>query len=91
MDRDLLGTRRLAVVRDDYDRHQVRLCWGGGGVEGFLVAGEGVGFRLTCNTNTRHTKHTHAPTGRTACTWTASSRPSAAAAASCWRTSWCVT
>lgn len=24
MDRDLLGTRRLGVVRDDFDRHQVR-------------------------------------------------------------------
>ena len=25
MDRDLLGTRRLAVVRDDFDRHQDRM------------------------------------------------------------------
>ncbi len=24
MERDLLGTRRLGVVRDDFDRHQVR-------------------------------------------------------------------
>jgi hypothetical protein len=26
MDRDLLGTRRLGVVRDDFDRDQVRRC-----------------------------------------------------------------
>lgn len=25
MERDLLGTRRLAIVRDEYEQHQVRL------------------------------------------------------------------
>ena len=38
MDKDLLGTQRFAVVRDDFDRNQVRLrlawltgiIWGGG-------------------------------------------------------------
>jgi hypothetical protein len=35
MERDLLGTRRLAVVRDDYDRHQVGVG-GGQGERGCL-------------------------------------------------------
>ena len=26
MDNDLLGTSRLAVVRDDFEQHQVRGC-----------------------------------------------------------------
>ena len=30
MDQDLLGTRRFAVVRDDFEQHQVRAAlWGG--------------------------------------------------------------
>ncbi len=29
MDEDLLGTRRFAVVRDDFDQHQVRAALGG--------------------------------------------------------------
>jgi hypothetical protein len=28
MDGDLLGTRRFAVVRDDFDQAQVGGCWG---------------------------------------------------------------
>jgi arginine deiminase len=27
MDKNWLGTRRLGVVRDDFDRHQVSHCW----------------------------------------------------------------
>lgn len=46
MERDLLGTRRLGVVRDDYDRHQVRMhlcraCRGERGVEGEREGREG--------------------------------------------------
>jgi hypothetical protein len=40
MERDWLGTRRLGVVRDDFDKHQVRDGWGWVGV-GVGVGGGG--------------------------------------------------
>jgi len=86
MDRDLLGTRRLAVVRDDFDRHQVGgWGWWMFGVLGWCVA-------EVCYHSTLHPVYLLPPppsrhhTHRTACTWTACSPPWAATAASCWRT-----
>jgi hypothetical protein len=40
MDRDLLGTRRLGVVRDDFDRHQVGGARGGGSARGEFGRGQ---------------------------------------------------
>ena len=72
MEGDLLGTERLAVVRDDFEQSQVG--WGGAGRA----------QRGRWNTKNMH-QHTHPHAhNRTACTWTAASPSWATRCASCW-------
>lgn len=76
MERDLLGTDRLAVVRDDFEQSQVGCAWRAGGV----------GERdLPPRSPSPDPAHHHRPVpSRTACTSTAASPFWATTCASCW-------